>query len=136
MDELHTLALDLTWSWDPRIRALFAGVGLPSPRGHRAWTAAGLAGIEARAQPLAECGPSELWRGMLQLVVTEYRSLVERLDRVEAKLDELAQADEGTQLLESIPGGRPAGCSAATSRRSLLFTSSNARSPLRAPTSL
>src|SRR5205823_7009948 len=83
---------------------LFAGVGLPSPRGHRAWTAAGLAGIEARAQPLAECGPSELWRGMLQLVVTEYRSLVERLDRVEAKLDELAQADEGTQLLESIPG--------------------------------
>jgi glycogen phosphorylase len=23
MDELHTLALDLTWSWDPRIQALF-----------------------------------------------------------------------------------------------------------------
>jgi len=26
MDELHTLALDLTWSWDPRIRALFAAL--------------------------------------------------------------------------------------------------------------
>jgi transposase len=37
-----------------RIRALFAGVGLPTPRGHRAWTAAGLAGIEQQAQPLAE----------------------------------------------------------------------------------
>ena len=30
-----------------RIRAMFAGQGLPTPRGHRAWTAAGLAGISA-----------------------------------------------------------------------------------------
>jgi starch phosphorylase len=26
MDELHTLALDLTWSWEPRIQALFAAL--------------------------------------------------------------------------------------------------------------
>src|SRR3954469_4864430 len=45
-----------------RIRALFAGQGLPAPRGHRAWTATGLAGIEAQAKPLADCGPGELWR--------------------------------------------------------------------------
>src|SRR4051812_24900405 len=36
-----------------RVRALFAGQGLPAPRGLRAWTAAGLAGIEQHARPLA-----------------------------------------------------------------------------------
>lgn len=43
-----------------RIRALFAGQGLPTPRGVRAWTSAGLAGIEQHARPLAECNPDEL----------------------------------------------------------------------------
>src|SRR5262249_23623055 len=52
-----------------RIRGLFAGQGLPTPRGHRAWTAVGLAGIEERAKPLGDCGPAELWRGMLGLAV-------------------------------------------------------------------
>src|SRR5262245_33834341 len=61
-----------------RIRALFAGVGLPTPCGARAWTEAGLAGIERQAKPLAECGAEELWRGVLGLVVAEYRELVNR----------------------------------------------------------
>ena len=52
-----------------RIRALFAGQGLPAPRGAKAWTATGLAGIEAQARPLAECGAADLWRGMLALAV-------------------------------------------------------------------
>jgi len=87
-----------------RIRALFAGVGLPTPRGHRAWTEVGLSGIEQHARPLAECSPEELWRGMLELAVAEYRSLLTRIACVERKLDELAEADEQTKLLETIPG--------------------------------
>src|SRR5262252_9952999 len=43
-----------------RIRALFAAHGLATPRGHRAWTAAGLAGIEQHTEPLGGCGPLEL----------------------------------------------------------------------------
>jgi transposase len=41
-----------------RTRARLAGAGLPVPRGHRAWTAAGLAGIEGQARPLAEADPA------------------------------------------------------------------------------
>jgi transposase len=87
-----------------RIRALFAGVGLPTPRGHRAWTGAGLSGIERESKALADCDPGGLWRGVLGLAVAEYRELVGRIAEVERGLDGLAEADAGTRLLETIPG--------------------------------
>ncbi len=87
-----------------RIRALFAAAGLPTPRGHRAWTAVGLAGIEQWARPLADCAPEELWRGMLGLAVAEYRALLVQITEVERRLDALAEADPATKLLETIPG--------------------------------
>ena len=90
-----------------RIRALFAGQGLPVPRGARAWTAAGLKGIEGQSKELAECGPDELWRGVLNLAVAEYRSLVEQIEQAEKRLDAIAAGDEGTRILESIPGVGP-----------------------------
>ena len=90
-----------------RIRALLAGQGLPTPRGHRAWTAAGLAGIAEQAKALADCGPEELWRGMLQLAVEEYRALEERIAQTEARLDQLSASDPATHLLETIPGVGP-----------------------------
>src|SRR3954469_3643526 len=70
-----------------RIRAVFAGQGLPTPRGARAWTAAGLEGIEAHARTLADCGPAELWRGMLDLAVAEYRAVEARIGEIETRLD-------------------------------------------------
>jgi len=87
-----------------RIRALFAGQGLPAPRGHRAWTESGLAGLAAQARPLADCGPDELWRGLLHLALAEYRQALELVAQAEARLDALAKADEGVKVLESIPG--------------------------------
>jgi transposase len=90
-----------------RIRALFVGQGLPAPRGHRAWTAAGLDGIGQHAKPLAECGPEELWRGLLDLALTEYRQALGLIGQAEAKLDELAGASEAVRILESIPGVGP-----------------------------
>src|SRR5256714_6899320 len=60
-----------------RIRALFVAQGLPAPRGARAWTATGLAGIAMQAKALTECGPDELWRGLLELALTEYRQVCE-----------------------------------------------------------
>src|SRR5215207_416250 len=74
-----------------RIRALFAAAGLPTPRGHRAWTAAGLAGIEQHARELAECAPDELWQGMLGLALAEYRALVAQIAEAERRLDALAE---------------------------------------------
>src|SRR5262245_26761844 len=48
-----------------RIRSIRVGQGLPAPRGAKAWSAAGLGGIGQFARPLVECGPEELWRGLL-----------------------------------------------------------------------
>jgi transposase len=90
-----------------RIRALFAGQGLPVPSGARAWAAAGLAGIEAQSKPPADCRPDEVWRGLLHLAVARYRFLVGQIDQVEARLDAIAATDEATQLLETIPGVGP-----------------------------
>jgi transposase len=86
------------------IRALFLGQGLPAPRGHRAWTATGVAGLAAQAQPLADCLPEALWRGLLHVALAEYRQLQELMAEVETKLNALARADAGVQLLETIPG--------------------------------
>jgi transposase len=87
-----------------RIRSVLVGQGLPAPRGHRAWTATGLQGIAQHAKPLAECEAEELWRGLLDLALTDYRQAREALDQVEARLDTLAAQDEGVRLLETIPG--------------------------------
>jgi transposase len=90
-----------------RIRALFVAQGLPAPRGAKAWTALGLDGLTLQAKPLAECGPDELWRGLLGLALAEYRHLVELLDHTEHRLDALAKQDAGVQLLETTPGVGP-----------------------------
>jgi len=90
-----------------RIRALFAGQGLPTPRGHRAWTALGLTGLDAQAEPLADCAPAGLWRGMLHLALADYRHLLDQIAACEAALDKLAAADPATRRLATIPGVGP-----------------------------
>ena len=90
-----------------RIRAVLVGQGLPAPRGARAWTATGLAGIAQFARPLAECPPDELWRGMLDLALTAYRQAEELVATAEARLDQLGKADRRVRLLESVPGLGP-----------------------------
>jgi transposase len=90
-----------------RIRAVLVGQGLPAPRGAKAWTAIGLAGIARLARPLADCGPDELWRGMLELALTSYRQAEALVATAEAKLDELGKADRRVRLLETVPGLGP-----------------------------
>src|SRR5262245_61013268 len=90
-----------------RLRAILVSQGLPAPVGARAWTRIGLAGIAQHARPLAECSPTELWRGRLQLTLTELAQVQGLLDQAERKLDELAKADAGVQLLQTIPGVGP-----------------------------
>jgi transposase len=90
-----------------RIRALFAAQGLPAPRGHRAWTELGLAGLDTQAKPLADCAPDELWRGLLHLALADYRHLLGQIAASEAALDRLAAADPATRRLTTIPGVGP-----------------------------
>jgi transposase len=87
-----------------RIRGLLVSQGLPAPAGARAWTAAGLAGIARWARPPAACGPDELWRGEVHLLLERHRFVEGQVRAVEARLDELAAADERVTLLSSVPG--------------------------------
>ncbi|MBN9516898.1 IS110 family transposase [bacterium] len=90
-----------------RIRAVLVGQGLPAPRGAKAWTAAGLAGIAQFARPLAECEPDDLWRGLLDLALTAYRQADELVAAAEAALDAIGQADARVRLLDTVPGLGP-----------------------------
>jgi transposase len=90
-----------------RLRAILVGQGLAAPRGHRAWTVAGLQGIAQFAKPLAECADDELWRGLLELTLTDYRQVRQLLDHAEKRLDQLAKASAAVQLLDTMPGLGP-----------------------------
>ena len=90
-----------------RVRAILVGQGLPAPRGAKAWTAAGLAGIAQLARPLADCAPDELWRGMLDLALTAYRQAGDLVAAAEARLDQLGKASPGVRLLDTVPGLGP-----------------------------
>jgi transposase len=90
-----------------RIRALLVGQGLAAPRGAKAWAELGLQGIAGHAKPLADCAPGELWRGLLDLALTEYRQARELIGQAEARLDALAKADAGVRLLQTVPGVGP-----------------------------
>jgi transposase len=90
-----------------RIRALFVAQGLPAPRGAKAWSESGLAGIATQAKTLAECGPDELWRGLLDMALTEYHQVCELITQAEARLDALGQANADVILLQTTPGLGP-----------------------------
>jgi transposase len=90
-----------------RIRALFVAQGLPAPRGPKAWTATGLQGMALQAKALGDCGPEELWRGLLELALTEYRQVSELVAQAEARLDALGKQSPDVILLETAPGLGP-----------------------------
>jgi transposase len=90
-----------------RIRAVLVGQGLAAPRGPKAWTQLGLAGIAELARPLAECTAVQLWRGRLHLAVTELEHVQALLVLAEKKLDELAKDNAAVQILETIPDVGP-----------------------------
>jgi transposase len=87
-----------------RVRGLLVCQGLAAPVGARAWTEAGLAGIGRLARPLPECGPDELWRGELHLLLGRLGFLEGQVAGVEARLDAIAAGDGRVSLLTSVPG--------------------------------
>jgi hypothetical protein len=87
----------------PEPGAILVGQGLPAPRGARAWTRLGRDGIAQYARPLTECGPDELWRGLLDLALTAYRQAEELAAVAEARLDAIGTADARVQLLDTVP---------------------------------
>ena len=87
-----------------RIRGLLVSQGLPAPAGAKAWTALGLAGIGQLTRPLGDCGPDDLWRGELHLLLERLRALDAQTREVEAAHDALAAGDGRVSLPETVPG--------------------------------
>jgi len=86
------------------IRSLFANQGLDIPRGARAWTFEGRKVINGHRRPLAECSLEELWRGELDLELTQLDSLTAQLAEVESRLEEIAKNDDRIRRVQTIPG--------------------------------
>lgn len=89
------------------LRSVLVAQGLEAPRGHYAWTAAGLAFFDGLARAPQECAADELWRSQLYVALALYRSVVAQLNGVEAKLDALVRDDAPSQRLLSVPGVGP-----------------------------
>jgi len=89
------------------IRALFLAQGVSMLKGASAWTEAGFAEIESHVKALSECGLDELWRGQLQLMLAELRSLLALLKETENRLDAIASSDARMVNLQTMPGIGP-----------------------------
>ena len=88
------------------IRSLFGNRGIEIARGAQAWHT-GREFINSCRQPLAECSHAELWRGQLDLELTQLDALSEQLADVERRLDAIAKEDDRIQRLRTIPGVGP-----------------------------
>ena len=89
------------------IRDLLLREGQLLPRYRSAWTPAGIAALEAMAQPISAVSLPELWRGELGVELAQLKELQRQLVAVEGKLDEVAAADPRVKLLRTIPGVGP-----------------------------
>ncbi len=85
------------------VRSLFANRGVEIDRGRRAW-AAGRQLIDSYRKPLADCSMEELWKGQLDIELTQLDSLSEQRAEVERRLEVIAEEDDRIRRLRTIPG--------------------------------
>ena len=85
------------------IRGLFVCRGIEIDKGQPAWRT-GRELINSHRRPLVECSLEELWRGQLDVELTQLDSLASQLADVERRLDLIANEDERIQRVRTIPG--------------------------------
>ena len=90
-----------------RIRAVLRSQALDLPAGKKGWSGASREALQELASSLEEVGPEELWRGLLDQELRRLDDVQERLEAVTQKLDEIGQADQRVQLVQTIPGVGP-----------------------------
>jgi transposase len=86
------------------IRSIFAQRGMEMMRGQKAWALERYGQIAQHRQPLAACSLDELWRGELDLELSQLEHLRQRQHEIHKQLTALARADQRVQLLQTIPG--------------------------------
>jgi transposase len=85
------------------IRSLFANHGIEIDTGKRAWCT-GRERIDSFRKPLDDCGPDELWKGQLDLELTQLDDLTEKMKLVEDKLEVFAKSNPQIVRVQTIPG--------------------------------
>ena len=88
------------------IRAWFVNHGITIDRGDKAWHT-GRTLINSYRKPLTECSANELWRGELDIELTQLDSLSKQLDVVVKKLEAIGKNDPRIVRLRTIPGVGP-----------------------------
>ena len=88
------------------IRAWFVNHGISIDTGEKAWHT-GRERINSFRKPLAECEPNELWKGELDIELTQLDALTIQLQCVVKKLEELGKNDPRIVRLRTIPGIGP-----------------------------
>ena len=85
------------------IRGLFVCRGIEIARGQKAWHS-GRELIDSFRKSFGECSMEELWRGQLDLELTQLDALGEQMAAVEQRLEAIAKDDERIQRVQTIPG--------------------------------
>ena len=88
------------------IRGLFVCQGVEIAKGQPA-RYSGRELINSYRNPLAECSLKELWRGQLDLELTQLDALSQQIAAAEKCLEVIAENNEGIQRLRTIPGVGP-----------------------------
>lgn len=85
------------------IRSLFANRGIEIDTGKRAWCT-GRVRIDSFRKPINDCGPDELWKGQLDLELTQLDDLTAKMKLVEDKLETFAKSNPQIVRVQTIPG--------------------------------
>lgn len=93
-----------------RVRGLYRRLGLPMPDTRTAWSREFVAALAADSKPLAECGATELWRGVLHQELATLAHLHPLIAAAERTLDAVAKDHPAIAVLkeDSCMGPRSA----------------------------
>lgn len=88
-----------------RLRAVLLQEDLRLPAGAKAWEGEEYQKLAALAREPKDCGPEELWKGVVHTELKRLDELERHLGVVESKLDAIAAADERVRKLkDQVPG--------------------------------
>jgi len=90
------------------IRSIYSQQGLSLARGNKQWTRAGVAQLRADARPIEDCDEAlDLWRGRVHAELELMAGVDAQLKLIDARLDQLAEADPPVALLRTVQGVGP-----------------------------
>lgn len=94
-----------TTSIKNRIRGILDQMAIQLPSGAKAFSQGGREDLRTRyGKLLAECLPSELWRGIIHLELERMEVLEKQIEVVEGQLAALAKNDQRIKRLKTAPG--------------------------------